>query len=408
MQQRVMGLLVCAGLSVSIARAGVTGAVWIEVDNSVATYGDAAGMETGLEGVRTFDLYAIMTPDTEIFAADFGFVSPAWGHQVMRSASEIYQNPLGGDTRSTLVGKLRMQEFAALEFDTYLSMGAFEPMVVRNAFILGADWTRAGFRAAWAVPLTSDTAIEPARADADGRLFLARISVYAPGSFGDMNNASELGGAFFLGGRDSHGGFGMLNPDSGKFWTQNAFAGPIIQHFVSSDDGGDHSQQDTGSGSPGDSGFDDGVVEPRDRFDGDMNGDGVVDGEDMAVLQGAFGTLNPVYDLNGDMLIEEHDVQMLLYLIDGTIPESNPTMTRQEQKKAARHYAKLMKKAKALVVKDRKAVEKERRKTLKKTVKELKKQQKLAKKAEKEAARAAKKAAKKAAKEAARKAKADE
>ena len=160
------GVLLAAGLSwcCSIASGGVIGTVWIEVDNRVGTVGDAAGMETGLEGIRTFDLFAMVTPDTSLWLADFGFASTYSEHRSMWTNRQVYQNPFGGDVRSKSSGLLRTPEFAALEFDTYLAFGGEIAEFTEGITVNGADWSPDRFRAIWSVKLPTNTgvAITPA------------------------------------------------------------------------------------------------------------------------------------------------------------------------------------------------------------------------------------------------------
>ena len=45
---------------------------------------------------------------------------------------------------------------------------------------------------------------------------------------------------------------------------------------------------------------------------GDLNGDGVVDGADLGLLLGAFGTSNVAADLNADGFVDGADLGILL------------------------------------------------------------------------------------------------
>jgi hypothetical protein len=50
----------------------------------------------------------------------------------------------------------------------------------------------------------------------------------------------------------------------------------------------------------------------EDELVGDLNGDGRVDGADLTVLLGAWGTNDPTGDLNGDATVDGADLTMLL------------------------------------------------------------------------------------------------
>ena len=47
-------------------------------------------------------------------------------------------------------------------------------------------------------------------------------------------------------------------------------------------------------------------------IEGDLNGDGVVDGQDLTVLLGDWGTSDPISDINGDGLVGGADLTVLL------------------------------------------------------------------------------------------------
>ena len=44
----------------------------------------------------------------------------------------------------------------------------------------------------------------------------------------------------------------------------------------------------------------------------DLNGDGVVDGADLAIVLGVWGTSGPLGDLNGDLTVNGADLSLVL------------------------------------------------------------------------------------------------
>lgn len=385
--KELSGVVVGVLALVTAANAGVYGTVWIEVDNSVGVIGEAAGVPTGLEGVRTFDLFALVTPDTDILVADFGFVASYSSRHSMWTTQEVYQNQYGGDTQSRAVGLLRSADIAALEFDTYVGLGMIDSQIVMNTNISGGDWSPSGFKAAWYVVPTGDFTVTPAVGDPNGRLFLARITVTSSRPFGDHEDVGEfLGGMVYLGGYDSRGDIGLSRVATGLFQTGNAFAGPepaYVGSVGNGDDANDGDDDNPSDGADTGAGVDDGdgaegVNQFTERYNGDLNADGVVDSKDMALMQGAFGTLNPVYDMNGDFLVEDRDLQMLLFLIDGTIPESAANLTPKQQRKAQKQHEKMLKNAKKQIDKEEKELRKAERKVIKALTKELKRQERQA------------------------------
>ncbi len=378
----------------SMASGGVIGTVWIEVDNSVGTQGDAAGMETGLDGIRTFDLVLIVSPDTELYAADFGFATRAGDKRSMWTTQPVYQNQFGGDTQSKIAGALRTADFAALEFDTYVSLGTIRTDVVQNMVILGGDWSEARFQIAWYPQLPGSGQLITATPDEFGHITLARISVASDRSFGEYTGGDEyLGGAFYISGEDDQERIGYY-PREGIFWAGNAFHGPVPNYDTSApgsggDDGGDDAP-DVGDGvddsvvtpGPGDPPIDDNVDEPEELYFGDLNFDGAVDLSDLLILQQAYGTQNPFYDLDGDRIVEERDVHIMMYLITGEGSSSLLAgLTEKQLRKEEKRYQKVIKKIEKDAAKETKRVYRERKKTAKAAEKERKR---LAKEREKE------------------------
>lgn len=380
-QSGLVVLALCAAgavLPTMSAEAAVYGTVWVEVDNSEGGINEAEGVPTGLDGWRTFDLYAIVTSDTEILVADFGFVaSDSQGARPMWTTQEVYQNEFGDNSQSSLIGALRMPQVAALEYDTYVGLGKIDTTLVRNATILGADWNPEMFRTAWFTSVESGKPVIPAKGDEEDRLFLARITVSSASGFGDYSASGEyLGGAFYIGGSDQHGGIGLSIAQQGVFPTRNAFDGPEPLYF-SPVEGIENPNADPASA--------DEEVLPtwsrRDRLDGDMNFDGVTDELDMELLLSVYGTRNPLYDLTGDLLIEQGDVLMLNFLITGEFPEFDEG-TPNEQRKAARAYRKLMKQA----IKAEENAEKRSARVAKRSYKRLRKELKRQERAARQAA----------------------
>ena len=344
-------LISVAGVATFGALAGVYGTVWIEVDNSVGMIGEAAGLPTGLDDVRTFDLYVIVTPDTELFAADFGYVAAYGFEPSMWTTQQVYQHETGGDVRSHVLGLLRATDFAALEFDTYVGMGSVKTDVVRNASIIGGDWSPVGFKIVWFTAPLSSGLIESPDSDEEDRIFLARISVESGGGFGEDTSADEhLGGMLFVVGRDSQYSFGMVSLGAGMLPTRNAFEGSEPFYFEDRHDGP--------------------ISEPS-SLAGDLNYDRVIDEKDLEILYSAFGTLNPLYDLTGDILIEQRDIWKMLVLIDPANADLIvvPT-TPKAQRKALKRYQKLFKKAKKAEAKAEKRLQRHVRKTIRKALRE--------------------------------------
>ena len=60
-----------------------------------------------------------------------------------------------------------------------------------------------------------------------------------------------------------------------------------------------------------------GIFIEDDRLPGDLDGDGFVNGADLGLLLGLFGTSNPAGDLNGDGAINAGDLGILLSNWDG-------------------------------------------------------------------------------------------
>ncbi|MCB9838981.1 MAG: hypothetical protein H6813_06540 [Phycisphaeraceae bacterium] len=299
-----LSMLACAGIAASSASAGVHGLIWVEVDNSVATIRSAAGIPTGLEGVRTFDLFAVVTSDTRVVAADFGFVGYNRGFDDnMWTTQSVYQHEDGGDAQAVGVGLLRGQE--ALEFDTYVGLGMIDTQIVKNTTILSMDWSPAMFQGAWYGVDFSEPDYYLAQGDDEGKLFLARISVSSEGEFGEDTGATEwLGGRVFLGGFDDHSEFGMNVAETGLFVAPNAFG------YAAPPD------RPAGSGRPpgaDDAGSD--STEPTAAF-GDVNDDGVVDPQDLLLIQQHFGESGSAYDLSGDGLVDAEDVSILMSLLE--------------------------------------------------------------------------------------------
>lgn len=352
----MFGALTALASVATSASAGVYGTVWIEVDNSVGMFGEAAGLPTGLEGVRTFDLYAIVTPDTEFFAADFGFVSGYGYEPSMWTTQSVYQHEAGGDVRSRMVGLLRASDFAALEFDTYVGMGSVKTDIVRNTSIFGADWSPAEFKVVWFTAPLTDTTIGQTTPDEEGRIFLARISVESQGALGEDTSADEyLGGMLFVSGRDSQYSFGTVGGGAGMLPTRNAFEGSGPLFFEDLHDGL--------------------VSEPGDLV-GDLNFDRVIDERDLEILYSAFGTMNRMYDLTGDGLIEVSDVWKMLILID---PANTQTIdfptTAKERRKAQKRYQKTLRKAQKAEAKAEKRLQRQIRKTVRKALREQRRQE---------------------------------
>lgn len=382
------GVLMAIGVAAccSMASGGVIGTVWIEVDNSVGTVGDAAGMETGLDGIRTFDLVLIVSPDTELFAADFGFAARVGENRSMWTTQPVYQNALGGDTQSKLAGALRTTDFAALEFDTFVSLGTISTDVVQNMVILGGDWSKSGFKIAWYPRLPGSGPLITATPDEFGHITLARVSVASERGFGDYTAGDEyLGGDFFISAEDDDERIGYF-PREGVFYAGNAFDGPIPNYDASvppdvggGDDGDDTS--DVGDGvddsvvtpGPGDPPIDDSVDEPEELYFGDLNFDGAVDLSDLLILQQAYGTQNPFYDLDGDRIVEERDVHIMMYLITGEGSSSLLAgLTEKQLRKEEKRYQKVIKKIEKDAAKETKRVYRERKKAAKAAEKERK------------------------------------
>lgn len=366
---KAIGLMAGAGLAVS-AHAGVQEIVWVEVDNSVGTMGDATGEPTGLDGVRTFDLFAIVTDDTRVWAADFGFVGTHQGFDDnMWTTQSVYQHEMGGDTQSQVAGAIR--SLSALEFDTYVGLGMLDSKVVMNTTILGVEWSPGMFEGAWYGSQYTGDYWTPATGDDDGKLFLARVSVESMGGYGDATGGDEwLGGRIFISGEDDRGEFGQHDPRSGLFLTPNAFPEHAPANVAGSNGGG--------SGN-------DVVVEPEpseiDPYDGemtfDLNGDGSVNAQDLLVMQQHFGGTDGRMDFNLDGVIDALDVQMLVDAIEAEAANPTDDMTPKErkqyekaQRKAEKQREKEARQAAKAAEKEQKRLEKERKKEEKRREKE--------------------------------------
>jgi hypothetical protein len=351
-QTKAFSMMVCAGLAASGVRAGVEEIVWVEVDNSVGTMGDTAGVPTGLDGVRTFDLYAVVTPDTNIWAADFGYVGVHQGFDDnMWTTQAVYQHGMGGDVQSVAIGMIA--DLSALEFDTYVGLGMLDSQVVMNTAILSVSWSPAMFQGAWfGTQYTADSWI-PSVGDAEGRVFLARISVASDGGFGELTGGTEwLGGRVFLSGDDDEGEFGMMIAASGLFVAPNAF--PVAAPTIAASDGGGWDEPDEGA-----------APEP---VHGDLNGDGVVSTVDLQLMQGLLGTSSTNADLNSDGIVDAQDVGLLTGMLGdagagvGTDDDPLAGLSPKERKQAQKRILKEQKKLEAQQRKEQKLLEKERRK----------------------------------------------
>jgi len=365
-------MVMLAGLAVSSASAGVESMVWVEVDNSVGTVGATAGEPTGLEGVRTFDLYAVVTPDTRVWVADFGYVGVHQGYDNnMWTTQAVYQHPNGGDLQSNMIGVL--SSLVALEFDTYVGMGMLDSQVVMNTAILGANWSPALFEAAWYGTQYTADAWLPAVGDAAGRLFLARISVSSAGGFGDPTGDSEwLGGTVFISGEDDLGEFGQAIPATGLFEVGNAFpTAPVAAVSGGGDGGADASDSDTPESSV-----------PW----GDLNGDGALDSLDVLAMQQVYGSDDSSADLNEDGIVSDLDVVILLKWIENAAANPAPggvdlsNLSPKERKKiekqrrqAEKRRLRAERKAAKQAEKERKKLDRQRRKEEKRREKERKK-----------------------------------
>jgi len=298
----------------------------------------------------------------------------------MWTTQEVYQNEVGGSGQSAIIGTLAWPLVAALEYDTYVGLGKIDTTLVRSTSILGGDWNPAMFRAAWYTTVRDGEPVIPGTPDEDNRLFLARITVSSDRAFGDYTPSEEyLGGGFYIGGGDADGDIGLWQAQRGVFQTRNAFEGP--EPLLFSPVGGLPRP-------PGVVAAEGGMPtwSRRDRFDGDMNFDGVTDGRDLEELHSVFGTRSPFHDLTGDLLIDDGDIFFLTYLIDGEVPET-PELTDRELRKKFKQYQKLFKKALKDELKADKAHAKADSKSYKKMRKELKKAEREARKAERDAER---------------------
>ncbi|MCB9838980.1 MAG: hypothetical protein H6813_06535 [Phycisphaeraceae bacterium] len=389
----VASVMMCAGLAVSGARAGVEEVFWVEVDNSVGTVGAAAGEATGLDGVRTFDLYAIVSPDTRVWAADFGYVGVHNGYDDnMWTTQPIYQHEFGDDVRSGFVGFA--PEYAAVEFDTYVGLGMLDSQTVMNTVILGVDWSPGLIKGAWFGMEYTDDEWIAAVGDDDGRLFLARISVASEGVFGEDTGDSEwLGGRVFLSGDDVDGDFGQWDPVSGLFLAPNAFdapAGPAPVYQAPDE-------------------FAEPEPEAANAVFGDVNDDGVADSTDLMILQRALGSTDSRFDLNRDGIVDALDVQALLPVIGRSDQSSGATagdertdelagLSPQErkqiekaQRKAEKERLKAEKQAAKAAAKEAQRIEREWKQAQRDAEKERKRAEKAAAKARKQQAKQNKK-----------------
>jgi len=360
-------MLAAAGLAVS-AQAGVEEIVWVEIDNSVGTMGDVVGEPTGLVGVRTFDLYAVVSPDTRIWVADFGFVGDHKGHDDnLWTTQSVYQHEHGGDVQMSYVGNAAVSP--ALEFDTYVGLGMLDSKIVMNTTILGGDWSPAMFQLAWYGAQFDGDFWMPAVGDDDGRVFLARISVESLGGYGDATGDDEwLGGRLFISGEDDRGEFGQADPESGLFLAPNAFPEPAGANIAGSN----------GSG-PGGGGGSEAVDE---ALLYDVNGDGALDMQDLLQLQQNLGLTDGQMDFNGDGIVDALDVEMMIEMLSapggfqapGADEPEDPTagMTDKERKKYEKAQRKAEKQAAKAAAKEQKRLEKERRKEAKRLEKERK------------------------------------
>ncbi len=381
-----------AGLAASNALGGVEEVVWVEVDNTVGTIDQTAGVPTGLNGVRTFDLYAVVTPDTKVWVADFGYVGDYQGYdENMWTTQSVYQNEFGRDVQAPMVGSMEM--FAALEFDTYVGMGMLDSKIVMNTVILGGNWSSSGFELAWYGSQYSGGVWEPAVGDEDDLLFLARVSVASDGAYGDTTGDDEwLGGWVFISGEDNDGRFGQADPKTGLFYAENAFPEPVAVIAGTNGGGGSGGAEETPD-------------EPEPLY-GDVNLDDVVDMVDLMLVQRSIGTSNSSRDVNGDGIVDAVDVAEIMEILgssetfagsggggvdDGAAEDEYANLTPKErkklekaQRKAEQQRLKAERKAVKADAKERKRQEKERKKADKQREKERKKAEKERKKREKQ------------------------
>lgn len=363
---KAFGLVAGAGLAMS-AHAGVQEIVWVEVDNSVGTMGVATGEPTGLDGVRTFDLFAIVTDDTRVWAADFGFVGTNQGFDDnMWTTQSVYQHEYGEDTQSRMVGAI--ETMAALEFDTYVGLGMLDSKVVMNTAILGVEWSPGMFEGAWYGSQYTADYWTPATGDEAGRLFLARISVASDGDYGEATGASEwLGGRVFISGEDDAGEFGQYEPATGLFLAPNAFPESAPANVAGSNGGSSAGVEP--------------MPEEFDPYEGeltyDLNGDGNVDAQDLLVLQRNIGGTDGRMDFDLDGMIGASDVRMLVDAIEAEAANATDGMTPKElkqyekaQRKAEKQREKEARQAAKAAEKEQKRIEKERKKEEKRLEKE--------------------------------------
>ncbi len=302
----VAAVVACASAGAS---AEIRRMVWYEVDNAATTLVGAEGIPTNLEGYRTFDLYAICSPDTRLIVADFGIVGAYHGGRSFWTTQEVLK-VLDNAAKPTGIHPRLVELIPQMEFDTTVTMGEWGGWIVLTGDGIADSFHPRGFMLAWMAPFSRVNGRDQVAQvrPVEGHILLARVTVTSSGEFGEDTSDTEfLGGTIFLAGQDAGGHFGGEDPSTGLFYVPNAFG---ARTHVSGAPPVRAPRRPDGSSASGVTWPPAEGQRPPSVLDMDFNG--VVDARDVAYAVGRLGSRDETADIDGDGKVSALDIAIMV------------------------------------------------------------------------------------------------